>query len=219
MNGWSSATAFFIARALLTTCGRNMRPEPNSSPTTFIPSISGPSMMASGSGYARRASSRSASTKSSTPCTSACANRASTVPLRQASSASFFLTSPCTEPANCTSRSVASGRRSKRRSSTRSSRSGGMSSYTASWPALTMPMSRPARIAWNRNAEWIASRTVSLPRNANERLLMPPLTFASGNAAFSRRVASMNAMAYRLCSSIPVPTASTAGSKTTSDGR
>ena len=43
-----------------------------------------------------------------------------------------------------------------------------------------MPMSRPALMAWNRNAEWIASRTMSLPRNENDRLLMPPLILTPG---------------------------------------
>ena len=55
-----TATAFFITRALLTTCGRNIRPAPNRSPTTFIPAISGPSMTSSGRAAARRASSVSA---------------------------------------------------------------------------------------------------------------------------------------------------------------
>ena len=44
MKGIRWATAFFITRALLTTCGRNILPAPNRSPTTFMPSISGPSM-------------------------------------------------------------------------------------------------------------------------------------------------------------------------------
>ena len=53
----STATAFFMTRALLTTWGRNIRPAPNRSPTTFIPAISGPSMTSSGRAAARRASS------------------------------------------------------------------------------------------------------------------------------------------------------------------
>src|ERR687884_552224 len=48
MNGTRWATAFFITRADLTTCGRNIFPAPNSSPTTFMPSISGPSMTSLG---------------------------------------------------------------------------------------------------------------------------------------------------------------------------
>ena len=44
MNGVRYATAFFITRADLTTCGRNILPAPNRSPTTLMPSISGPSM-------------------------------------------------------------------------------------------------------------------------------------------------------------------------------
>ena len=48
MNGSRYATAFFITRALLTTCGRNILPAPKRSPTIFIPSISGPSITSSG---------------------------------------------------------------------------------------------------------------------------------------------------------------------------
>src|SRR5882762_5876411 len=48
MNGTRCATARFITRALLTTCGRNILPLPNRSPTTFMPSMSGPSMTCSG---------------------------------------------------------------------------------------------------------------------------------------------------------------------------
>ncbi len=56
-------------------------------------------------------------------------------------------------------------------------------------------MSRPARIAWYRNTAWIASRTRSLPRNANDTLDTPPLIRASGSATLRRRVASKNEIA------------------------
>ena len=56
-------------------------------------------------------------------------------------------------------------------------------------------MSRPARIAWYRNTAWIASRTRSLPRNANDTFETPPLIRASGIVALSRRVASKKAIA------------------------
>src|SRR5579864_6975988 len=69
MYGMRWATACFITRADLTTCGRNMRPLPNRSPTTFMPSISGPSITASGRGALRRASSVSVSMKSVMPWT------------------------------------------------------------------------------------------------------------------------------------------------------
>ncbi len=59
MNGSRYATARFIARALFTTCGRNILPAPNRSPTVFMPSISGPSITSSGRGSFRRASSAS----------------------------------------------------------------------------------------------------------------------------------------------------------------
>ena len=48
MNGMRWATAFFITRADFTTCGRNILPSPKRSPTTFMPSMSGPSMTSSG---------------------------------------------------------------------------------------------------------------------------------------------------------------------------
>ena len=42
-KGCRYATAFFaITRADLTTCGKNILPEPNRSPTTFMPAMSGP---------------------------------------------------------------------------------------------------------------------------------------------------------------------------------
>ena len=44
MIGCKIATAFFMVRAVFTTWGRNILPAPNSSPTWFIPSISGPSI-------------------------------------------------------------------------------------------------------------------------------------------------------------------------------
>ena len=60
----------------------------------------------------------------------------------------FPFVSPLKFSAKVTSRSVASGRRLKSTSSTRSSRSFGISSYTPSCPALTMPMVMPAFTAW-----------------------------------------------------------------------
>ena len=53
-------------------------------------------------------------------------------------------------------------------------------------------MSRPAAMAWYRKTEWIASRTRSLPRNANDTFDTPPEVRVPGNSAFSRRTASMN---------------------------
>ena len=44
INGIKCATAVFITRADLTTCGKNILPCPNKSPTTFMPSINGPSI-------------------------------------------------------------------------------------------------------------------------------------------------------------------------------
>ena len=83
-NGTSHATAFFMTRADLTTCGRNILPAPNRSPTTFMPSISGPSMTASGLPDSTRAASVSSTMNSSIPLTSACSSRFSTGQERQA---------------------------------------------------------------------------------------------------------------------------------------
>ena len=41
----------------------------------------------------------------------------------------------------------------------------------------------------------MASRTTSLPRNENDRLLTPPLTLAPGQRSLICRVASRKAMA------------------------
>ncbi len=81
-----------------------------------------------------------------------------------------------------------------------------------------MPMSSPARIAWKRNAECIASRTTSLPRKENERFEIPPLVREPGQRSLIRGSASMNAFAYSSCSSIPVATGSTFESKIRSSG-
>ena len=87
-----------------------------------------------------------------------------------------------------------------------------------SWPALTMPMSSPARTAWKRNDECMASRTTSFPRKENDRLEMPPLVLAPGQRCLISGSASRKAFAYPLCSVMPVATASTLGSKTMSSG-
>ncbi|MND02999.1 hypothetical protein D3C83_226120 [compost metagenome] len=62
-------------------------------------------------------------------------------------------------------------------------------------PALTMPISMPAAMAWNRNAECIASRTLLLPRKLNEMFETPPLTLACGRFCLIQRVASMKSSA------------------------
>ena len=106
-NGSSQATACFITRADLTTCGRNILPEPNRSPTTFIPSINGPSMTCSGRSAAWRASSVSASIQSVMPCTSACSMRLATGASRQLRSMTRSAAlSPLYFGASSTSRSV-----------------------------------------------------------------------------------------------------------------
>ena len=59
----------------------------------------------------------------------------------------------------------------------------------------------------------MASRTRSFPRKLNERFETPPETLVPGNRSFRIRVASMNALPYSACSSIPVAIARMQGSK------
>ncbi len=54
-----------------------------------------------------------------------------------------------------------------------------------------MPMSIPARIAWKRNTEFMASRTWSLPRKAKLRFETPPEMRAPGQRSLMSHVASM----------------------------
>ena len=94
MYGIRCATACFITRADLTTCGRNILPAPNRSPTMFMPSISGPSITLIGRPPAcsifARTSSVSSTMKFVMPCTSACERRSSTGWLRHSRFSSFF---------------------------------------------------------------------------------------------------------------------------------
>ena len=50
INGSKYATDCFITRADFTTCGRNILPSPNKSPTTSMPAINGPSITSNGLG-------------------------------------------------------------------------------------------------------------------------------------------------------------------------
>ena len=74
-------------------------------------------------------------------------------------------------------------------------------------------------MAWNRKTAWIASRTGLLPRNEKLTLEMPPETSAPGRFSLIQRVASMKSWPYVACSSMPVATANTLGSKMMSLGR
>ncbi len=148
MKGVSQATAFFMTRADFTTCGRNILPSPKRSPTIDMPSMSGPSITFKGRPYCSRASSVSESMNSVMPLKRAYSRRFSTGVSLQRRSASCFLPSfPIKSSAMARSRSVASGRRLRITSSTPSSSFGEISSYTSSIPALTIPMSIPARVA------------------------------------------------------------------------
>ena len=143
MNGIKCATACFMTRADFTTCGKNIFPWPNRSPTTFMPSISGPSITWIGlpplASKPARASSVSSTINSVIPCTMAWLKRFSTgvgasgVP-RHSSVAASFLPPATSVPAISIMRSVAakglfaSTIRFNTTSSTRSRSSGAKSS-------------------------------------------------------------------------------------------
>ena len=110
MKGRRCATAFFMTRADFTTWGRNILPAPNRSPTTFMPSISGPSITSIGLAAARRASSVSSTTYMSMPLTSACSRRLATGQPRHSCAAfSDAASLPLKDSASVTRRSPASG--------------------------------------------------------------------------------------------------------------
>jgi hypothetical protein len=127
----SSQSQKFRGRVVLadfTTCGRNIFPDPKRSPTTDIPSISGPSITSSGVSKSLLASSTSSSMNSTIPLTKECRSR-SFMPFSLHSSSSSSLEWLIWKPsANWTIFSVASTDLSKRTSSTCFSRSGGISS-------------------------------------------------------------------------------------------
>ncbi len=145
-------------------------PAPNRSPTTFMPSISGPSMTSIGrpprSAIVWRSSSVSASTCASMPFTSACVIRSPTGSERH-SSAAASTTSPallcCLGDLEQPLGGVGTAVEDDVLDPLAQLRLD-LGRTTTSAPALTMPMSRPASIAWYRKTAWIASRTGLLPR-------------------------------------------------------
>mmetsp|Transcript_4916 Transcript_4916/g.12722 ORF Transcript_4916/g.12722 Transcript_4916/m.12722 type:complete len:214 (+) Transcript_4916:1353-1994(+) len=96
MNGMRCATAFFMTRADLMTCGKNILPAPKRSPTVDMPAMRGPSITFSGCGYvtwSERASSVSATTYLSLPSMSDFLRRSCTDKLRHSSLTTFFFAS------------------------------------------------------------------------------------------------------------------------------
>ncbi len=131
INGSRYATACFMTRADLTTCGRNIFPSPNRSPTTFIPSISGPSITSIGRVACWRASSVSCSINSVMPLTSEYSRRLFTSHERHSACWALAVSSvllPRYFSASSSKRSVPSSRRLRITSSTASRSSAGRSS-------------------------------------------------------------------------------------------
>mmetsp|Transcript_151309 Transcript_151309/g.278964 ORF Transcript_151309/g.278964 Transcript_151309/m.278964 type:complete len:233 (-) Transcript_151309:2460-3158(-) len=183
IKGNKYATAFFMTRADLMTCGRNILPDPKSSPTTFMPFINGPSMTLRGLGTVFRHSSVSPSIYSEIPLTRACVRRSlqgrarqelasvccTLPPLLRASMSAF------SEMVRSDIFSVASGVKLKTKLLTVSTISFGISSTAMSSLAFTIPMSMPElMMASCRKAAWIDSRTMLTPRNPKDKLETPP---------------------------------------------
>ena len=72
---------------------------------------------------------------------------------------------------------------------------GSISSYTTNCPAFTIPISIPALMACNKNTEWMASLTWSLPLNEKDTFDTPPETFANGINRLISLVASIKSTA------------------------
>ncbi|MNG99595.1 hypothetical protein D3C79_587690 [compost metagenome] len=83
-----------MTRADLTTCGRNILPAPNRSPTTFMPFISGPSITSMGRAHCWRHSSVSSTMNAVMPLTSACSRRFSTGSERHSSFSTSLVAPP-----------------------------------------------------------------------------------------------------------------------------
>ena len=140
--GCRMPTACFMVRAVFTTCGRNIFPSPKRRPTSFMPAMSGPSMMLTAEGYCCKASPRSSARWSAQPLMRAFCNRSSSGSCAASASASELLpaataaalppvavgVAACSWLASSVSRSAASGRRFSITSSIRSSCCEGMSS-------------------------------------------------------------------------------------------
>ena len=160
-----------------------------------MPSINGPSITFSGSSSLSKASWVSASINSVIPFTRLCFKRSSMGSERH--SCACFLSSffPFTVSDRARRRSVASSRRLSNTSSTCSSSSLGMSSYTSTIPAFTIPISKPALMAWKRKALCMASLTVLFPLKEKEIFDTPPETFAPGRFSLIHLVALMKSTA------------------------
>ena len=132
-----------MTRADFTTCGKNILPAPNKSPTTFIPIIKCPSITSMGAVASCLACSTSSIIKASIPFTKACVILSCNGFSLQDKSAVFSFEVPFTVSAKSSKRSVASSRISKITSSTCSNKSFGISSYTSNIVGFTIPIFIP----------------------------------------------------------------------------
>ena len=170
-----------MARALFTTCGRNILPGAEQVADDLHPVHQRPLDDVERRGVLlARLLDVGLDEVDRSPCTSACDSRSSTGASRQARSTSRFVPAPFTVSANSHQPLGGVGPAVEDHVLDVLEQILRDVLVDASWPALTMPMSMPALMAWYRNAECIASRTTSLPRNENDRLLTPPLIFTPG---------------------------------------
>ena len=143
------STAAFIVLAVLTTCGRNIFPCANRSPTAVIPLIRGPSMIACADGSTFRASVRSSFRKVSSPLRSAsaslCSKESFVLSSTGAGPAGIFLS--MNPDAASSRREVASSLLQRITSSIIFRSSSGISPYSSEDDGLTIAISSPAGTA------------------------------------------------------------------------
>ena len=209
-------TAAFIVSALRSTKGSCMRPAPNSSPTSFIPSSRCPLMMARASSPPS-ASSRSSSSPRRSPSTMRRRRRSSTgASSRSAAARAGSGSASSKRERKCVSGSRPSRQRSWMRSRAAASWSSGMRFRGRIWRAFTMAASSPASVASAKKAELSTRRAAGF--SPKETLETPRMACTPGSSAFKRRMASSVSFASPRRSSCPPPRGKVSMSKSRSPG-
>ncbi len=204
MCGSRYATAAFITSADCSTNGSCICPEPNSSPTVFIPDSSVSLMIASG-GVVCIASSRSASSPLRSPSTirrSSRSNSGSAASSCARDSRDDAADTPSNSAISFCSGSYPSRRRSYTRSSAVSRCSSGIRAIGRIFDACTIAVSSPACTHSCRNTEFSTCRAAGF--SPNDTFEMPRVKCTRGCRRLISRIASIVSMASRRTSSCPV---------------
>ena len=208
MCGSSSATAVFMTSADCSTNGSCISPEPNRSPTTFMPASRWSLMICRALSPPARARSRSASSPLDSPSMMRRSSRSFTG--RAASSAArASLSAALSTPSNRSSiaasgsyvrlPSASYSRRSHTRSRATLRRSSGTEASGTIFAASMMPDVRPASAASCRNTELSTLRAAGF--RPNDTLLTPSVVWIPGYFAEICRIASIVSIASRRVSS------------------